>query len=119
MKSIGSILGFIWALPITALGWLFCLIMWLFRQMNRPYMDDDLVILWPVRLTSWFYRALGNRAAFVFGLVVIYVIIDPRIMAHEKNHCLWIQRLGVFFTSGILSSTSYAGRSLKAIRMRI
>lgn len=97
------ILGFLWVVPVSIIGWLFLGLLTLFGQIDCINLYPDLSVVWDLKNTGFFYKKMVRRwFGFVIGCNIVVVDLDDsdknvRCFMHERRHVLQQYCWGVFF----------------------
>jgi hypothetical protein len=101
-----KILGFIWALPLSILGWILFGLLWASRQMQSVWHFGDGIIIWDLSNTGWVYTKLflgRGFSGFSLGCNVIVIDSDPDVetfhqyLKHERKHCFQQFKWGILW----------------------
>jgi hypothetical protein len=97
------LLGFLWVLPVSVLGWLFMCLMACVRQVEAVNFYPDLTVVWDLRNTGFFYKHMLNKwFGFAVGNNIVVVDLgDPQVnirgFRHERRHCMQNYVFGILF----------------------
>ena len=93
MNGLARVLGFVWALPTTALGLVAGLL-----TFRRPRIAHGLLLFdgGPRGFTA-LLRALGHAAMTLGFVVVASVPVEGRLLAHERHHVRQAMAWGPLF----------------------
>lgn len=106
------ILGFIWAIPMSAIAWLFMALLFIFRQTENFYINSDLTFLCDLNNSGFFYKKFMKDKWFGFTIGNTAFIVDlddteqnMRCCKHEVRHAHQQYKWGVlFFPAYIIES---------------
>jgi len=94
MFKIYHLLGFLWVLPVSVLGWLFMGLLYVLRQVEGVNVYPDLTVVWDLRSGGFFYRRMHTKW-FGFSIGNNIVALDTgdagrnaRGYLHERRHCM-------------------------------
>jgi hypothetical protein len=97
------ILGFIWVLPISIIGWVFMAVLSILGQVERLSFYPDLTFVWDLKNKGFFVNAvMGKWFGFTIGNNIIVVDVgdsevNRRCFLHERRHTMQQYICGVFF----------------------
>jgi hypothetical protein len=97
------LLGFLWVLPISLLGWIFMGLLWIFRQVETVAVYPNLSFVWDLKAGGFFCRKFMKRwYGFTVGNNVVVVSLEDtektlRSFFHETRHVMQQYVCGVFF----------------------
>jgi hypothetical protein len=105
MFTLEDLLGFIWTLPNSIVGWIFLLILYVCKQVEDVEVCRGLVFVWDIDNNSWFYKkALRGQGwgGFAIGNNVVLMDRYPiekygRSYMHEREHVLQAFKWGPLF----------------------
>lgn len=109
------LLGFLWTLPTSLLGWIFFGIAYLFGVFEKVQATKELIFIWDLKENSKFCKKLFSGrgwAGFSIGNNVILLEYSDsdrhlRTFKHEREHCLQQYCWGILFFPVYLLSSVY------------
>ena len=97
------LLGFLWVLPVSILGWIFMGVMYVLRQVESVNVYPDLSFVWDLDNKGFFYgRISGKWFGFTLGNNIILIDVNDsdrntRCYLHERQHIMQQYAWGIFF----------------------
>jgi hypothetical protein len=112
LKKLLYILGFLWCLPVSILGWIFLGILTLFKQIDEIKVLPNLAFVWEIKKETWFHKLGIDWFGWVFGNnIILYEDIDKvrkyRSFYHELEHVMQNYCWGIFFYPAYILESSY------------
>lgn len=108
----GTLLGIIWAFPMTLLGILFAIPVLLFRGKVQLVRGHTVALLVRGPFASWTLgrHPYGPMAAIALGHIVISEKqgLSARVLVHELTHVRQAARWGPLFPFAYLASSAWA-----------
>lgn len=93
-------LGFLWAFPLSIVGWLLMGVLYLFRQVDMVCPGRDFMIYWDLKNDGFFSRkVMKGWRGFSVGCNIVLMDISSsyhRTMLHEQAHCKQQYKFGIF-----------------------
>lgn len=103
MNKAKIVLGFLWALPNSIIGWIILLFLLAFKQIESVNIDSNLTFGWDIKNTGWLYLWIADRfPGFCIGNNIVIVDLYPlskygRTYKHEKEHVKQNYKWGILF----------------------
>lgn len=104
-KILFCYLGFLFCLPLSLIGWVLYLILYLFKQIDSVYVGRDLTMVWDINEDSWLGKKffIGRGwVGFTLGCNVLILEVSDdfrwlETLKHERMHVCQFYKLGIFF----------------------
>lgn len=119
MKKLLYILGFLWCLPVSFLGWIFLGILALFDQIEDVEFLPNLSFVWEAKEGSWWDKKGIGWYGWVLGNnIILYQDFDNdrknRSFIHETEHVVQNYIWGIFFYPVYYLASCYIWLFLKS-----